>query len=203
MRHTQYLPNLGKSALYRLDGIYANIGDPKILGTCAIDSQTLMYNFFRSYFISCMLGTRTSRNDHYKHIGSPIATSRDAIDLYMRLRRPKRYSASWTGREEPPWHKPDTLIDALQRLGNPALPFVTSAFGAGYLVFDNIINIRNYYAHKNMDTLSEALNNQSNYGLTGKDHPKDILLSYPIGSTSKVIENWYFEIYDTIEYLCL
>lgn len=205
MRPKKYIPELGKTAKYRLDKIYSSVSidsDTKELSYSVIETQTLLNNFFRSYFISCMMGTHTSSGVFYSH-SAPILTEHDAIGEAMRVLRPNVYSrGGWSERDEPPWNKPITLIDALQRLSNPAHTFVTSAFSAGYTVFDDIIIVRNYYAHRNKSTESQMFRVLQTYFLPTGTHPNNMLLSVPPSHRSTVIENWYYEILDTLEYMC-
>lgn len=171
------------------------------MSTCVIDTQTLLSNFFRSYYVSCMLGTRTINGSYFSH-SITLHDEYSAIDPYMRIIRSRNYTPNWTQRDEPPWHKPDTIIHALSQLSNPAYPFVSGGLSAGYLVFKNIVPVRNFYAHKNRSNLRQVATVAASYSIPLSLHPNELLLSYPLGDNSTVIENWYFEILNTIEYLC-
>ena len=164
-------------------------------------------NFQRTYFICCLLGTKSAtQNSIFSNQTGIITNANDAIGKAIINFTPARVPRSngiWDTRDEPTWHDSNTLLKLSIAYAFSNSPDIQTAFTFGFTAHKNLVVFRNYYAHKNRGTKSKAQAIAIQYLLPQRLHPTTILLGTPSSSpSSNLIELWAEELSQTIELLC-
>ena len=142
-----------------------------------IECQSTLANFVRSYYLSCTL-TPVLENGRRVTCSPTVRTFNDAIDASMRKCKPTTWrKGGWDRRDEPPWHRPETLINSCQEIGCSHMDVILSAFSVSTGVFDHLTKFRNFYAHRNDYTVRFARLVASSYSISSQLHPTTILCS--------------------------
>ena len=218
MRPTRNLQRLRLSAsanLVRLRHLafQASIG-PQVRQTdlivshVAIQAITTWSNFTRAYYLSLVLhpklesGNRVIVDALYRRITFDQAIGY-AIAQFNRKAR-ARPSGAWDPRHEPPWRRTDVL-DALcsaNLLDASHYAQVQAALAVPTAAFSDLPLFRNFYAHRNHDTATLAMQRAPQYGIPATLHPTSILLRRPLARHQPLILDWLDDILRVIELLC-
>ncbi len=172
-----------------------------------IELHTAYSNFARAYFLSCILKPTTISG--VKIVCNPtIGNFIDAIDASMKACRNRtwvsaRGNKNWTQRDEPSWHQPSILINSSQEIDCSNQTDISSAFSVPTSAFEDLTKFRNFFAHRNKNTMKIALGVASQYGIsTTPNHPVKILCSPSLGRSQALILDWFDDINLVIELLC-
>ena len=110
--------------------------------------------FMRSYFLSCALGSRTASGTRVRllnHAG--FQSTEDAIK-YSVVQLNRRHRGGPIGRrDEPEWSK-SNLLTLSAGLGFTILAQISTAFSTPTATFEQLRWARNFYAHRNDDTVT-------------------------------------------------
>lgn len=164
-------------------------------------------NFVRTYYICCASGalspsgaliTSDLSNGGVKTYNEILG---NAINSYRPTAVPKA-DGSWDSRDEPTWHDSSIIVHLAKKFNFTNLADIDTAFTFGYTAHRNLVVFRNYYGHKNRNTMTKAQNLAPKYFIPSNLKPTEILLSSPLGTSGSLLEVWKTEICDTISYLC-
>ena len=156
--------------------------------------------FSRSFYLSCALGAQTER----KRLITILITSDplgSAITHIKSNARPNTFGV-WNRRDEPAWHDPTVLMSVCQNLGCSNYCQIAQAFSLNLNVFKDLPVFRNFFAHRNEQTLRAAKNIAPRYMLQTYLSPTEILLSVSPRKTESVILEWFAEMLITADFLC-
>jgi hypothetical protein len=132
-----------------------------------------------------------------------IHSFNDAIDAAMRRCKYNLWKkGGWGRRDEPPWHKPDTLIKSCDEIGCSNQVEIVNAFSVPTNVFDHLSKFRNYFAHRNDYTVTLIKNIAHRYSIPVHQHPSEILCNPAYGRPQILILDWIDDINLTVELLC-
>jgi hypothetical protein len=163
-------------------------------------------NFMRMYYVSCAQGAVSPSGGHVtSNLSGAGRTFNDIIgEAILNFKRSAvpRSNGVWDGRDEPPWHASSTLLALATAHGFSNLPDITAAFTFGYTAHKDLVVFRNYFGHKNLNTVRKAQGLASRYSIQSNLRPTQILMLPPSGSTQPLLNVWKTEICDTISYLC-
>jgi hypothetical protein len=161
-------------------------------------------NFNRAYYLSTILAPTRAK-------GGRITVDpkcrgwvyRDALDNYIVVVKGWTLTAGvkWTRRDEAAWHVVDNLIAACADLKCSNQKDIESAFAAGQKVFGDLPTFRNYFGHRNEETLQKALRRAGSYGIPATT-PAEIMLARPIRRPQPLVMDWIDEVDVTVEFLC-
>ena len=178
-----------------------------------IELHTAYSNFARSYFLSCTLKP-TTRSGGKVTCSPAITNFIDAIDASMKACKNRtwvtaRGNKSWAQRDEPSWHQPNVLIDSCQEIGCSNQTNIMSAFSIPTSAFENLTKFRNFFAHRNKNTMQKALDVANQYSIsttpqnsTMPYHPAKILCSPALGRNQTLLLDWIDDISLVIDILC-
>lgn len=166
-----------------------------------IETVNLWSLFVRSLYLSCAQATRLSTGLKVSCNAYGAVTSTNAIDVAMRVLKPRESRRRM--RDEPSWHYTSTIVRLATHLNfSNASDIITAASYAPNSIED-IITIRNFYAHRNQEIYSEVISlARSNYGIVGIKHPNQLLQRFAIGRTQQVIFDLLDDLRDIIELMC-
>jgi len=108
----------------------------------------------------------------------------------------------WSRKEEPKWYVDHSFRRVCQAAGFSNLADIENSFSAGYGVFIYLPVFRNYYAHRNEETLRKVQSIAPHYGIPATRRPSLILLTPPIHRPQPLILEWLDELTFTADYLC-
>jgi len=213
MRPSKYLKKLRHKTgrrLYKLSLLAdhaSRLPLPKcdqIISYITIESLNIWANFARAYFLSCSLTPWRESGSRITLTNSTIHTFDDAIDAAMRRCKYNIWKKGvWSRRDEPPWHKPKTLIDSCDEIGCSNHADILRAFTFATKVFEHLPKFRNFYAHRNDHTVSLAKNVAHQYSIPIHNHPSEILCVSAYGRPQILLLDWIDDINLTVEMLCI
>ena len=215
MRPTQRFETLYESATHRLQKL-RSLSDAasrkpssqflevnREISFTTIELHTLAANFARAYFLSCVLKPITKTGKHV--YCSPIITNfNDAINAVMKRFKYKIWEkGKWQRQDEPAWHQPEILIDCCDEIGCTNNENVKAAFSIPTTpVFAHLTKFRNFYAHRNKDSIVQPKTIAIYYSITGIDHPSRILCQPAYGRPQPLVVDWIDDISNVIDFLC-
>ncbi len=107
------------------------------------------------------------------------------------------------GRDEPSWSSASHVTAAAHAISVSNRGSIISAMGIFPDARKCVKAFRNFYAHRNADTLTEARSVLgTEYGLTWRGHPSPALLRLPSSSGGPLLETWIWNYVDIVHTLC-
>jgi hypothetical protein len=173
------------------------------LAYVTIECQTTVWHFMRAYFLSCTLSPITESGVTIT-CASAIRTFDDAVNASMRRLKPSIAArlTRVTLRDEPPWHNTDTLLNSCDAISCSNYADIQAALSLPTKAFKHLTKFRNFYAHRNEETLKIAKDIASYYTIPTNGHPSQILCTTAYGRPQILILDWLDDIRLTIELLC-
>lgn len=167
-----------------------------------IEIQNTYSNFSRNYFLSCtrnpklISGTKVSCDPS-------ISNYKSALDIAMKSLRPKIFKkGNYSRFDEPHWHVPATLHTSCREIKCSHITQIANAFSLPVKVFDDLPKFRNFYAHRNDDTITKPRQIASNWGIPSLQHPTQILSYVPLGRPQPLLIDYIDEMLNVIDLLC-
>jgi hypothetical protein len=162
-------------------------------------------NFMRALYLSLVLSPRTAMGVRIS-ISVVARTYDDALGHIIPHYRPRARplpTGSWHRRDEPAWHDPNVFLNGCMHLGCSHVNHFGAAFSAGSAAFLHLPVFRNYYAHRNDQTLGAAMSIAPGYGIAWASSPTEALLSFPLAWVQPLLVQWLDDVDFTVEYLCI
>lgn len=176
----------------------------RIVSYICIECLSSWHNFCRSYFLSCILLPKTL-SGHTILVNSDVRTFSDAIDISMRTCRPYRRRGSWSQSDEPFWRDPKIFVKSCEAIGCSNIDKIRSTFNIPIKVLEHLPKFRNYYCHRNNDTIKDVIALASYYTILipfTPSHPTDILLLPAYNRPQALLLDWLDDIENYIDLLC-
>lgn len=212
MRPSKHLKQLHCKAVRRLNKLRVLVDQATALGWpesdravsyVTIECLNTWAGFVRAYFLSCTLSPVRENGCRIVLSNASIRTFGSAIDAAMRRCKPtipgKR---KWNRQDEPPWYKPATLIESCDEIGCSNYNDILGAFSLQTYVFRHLPRFRNFYAHRNDDTITSLKKLDLRYSIPRYRHPTEILLTQAYGRRQALLLDWIDDIKLTVEWLC-
>ena len=170
-----------------------------------VELHTAIANFLRAYFLSCILHPFTMGGRAVSCHPS-VGNFRDAIDASMKACKNSVWAKAggkkiWSRREEPSWHQPESLIKSCSEIGCSHQHDIVAAFSVPTRVFGDLTKFRNFYAHRNEETITSARSLGLAYGIYS-GHPSQILAAFAYSRPQPLILDWIDDTQNTIGLLC-
>jgi hypothetical protein len=203
MNPTNHIPKLHKKAARRflkLRNLAAQacvlpfLQSDQVMSYVVIQFQTILSNFTRAYFLSCTLHP-ILLDGSYVSCDPSITSFSQALDAAMRKCKHKTWErGGWDRRDEPAWHRPETLINSCAEIKCSNYAQVVAAYSLPSNAFDHITKFRNFYAHRNDFTVGFAQSVANHYSSLPRQHPTTILASVAYGRPQPLILDWVDEV---------
>jgi hypothetical protein len=177
-----------------------SLGSPKSeqqtgVAYAVIELHNLWYSFSRHLYLSAVLGAKDPSGAKIAILVPRPTSVDDALTPAIRLRPSHRSrKPPWSWADEPPWAKPQVLLDSLHAVGASNESKVSAGVSTTGTVFSELTTFRNFFAHRGKDTFlrlppllrahsfpsdlkpSQAL--LSNSSMLGTKRPQALLLDW-------------------------
>ena len=177
--------------------------DARTVVYVTIEALNLWSNFCRSFYLSCCFNAKTS-GGHSVVISGPVINSHlDAIQFAVSVTgRSRRRSGPWSRRDEPAWHVPRIFLTVLTRLGMSNWTTVQAALSYPMGAFDDLRAVRNFFAHRNEETVAEVVQVARNHALSPNLRPTDLVCSSVPSRPQALMADWLDDIRSVAGALC-
>lgn len=173
-----------------------------LISYVAIEFQTTLANFTRAYYLSCILKP-VLKSGVLVRCDPSITTFDGAINAAMKKCKYNVWiKGGWDRRDEPAWHRPESLIKSSQAINCSHYAQIIAAYSLPVNAFDHITKFRNFYAHRNDYTVRFAQQVANHYSISPRQHPTKILVSIAYGRPQPLILDWIDEVTNVIGFLC-
>lgn len=213
MNPTHHLAKLSKVFHVRLRrlralSVWASAGSlpaDRTVAFVTIELLAAWANFTRAYYLSCWEGARTTEGNRVD-LTLPPGSPTDGIGFAVKRRYPNatpKQNGEWRRRDEPTWHRPETLMKLAKDLSFTNSAEISAAFSGGTRVFLDLPVYRNFFAHRGHGTFRAAMDNAAiQHGIVGAHSPAESLLSMLPGRPQSLLGEWFDDISLTVAYLC-
>ena len=177
----------------------------RIVSYICIECINSWHNFCRSYFLSCVLQPKTV-NGHTILVNSDVRTFSDAINISMKTcKRHLWERGSWDRRDEPLWRDPKIFVKSCAAIGCSNIDEIHNTFSIPTKVLEHLPLLRNYYCHRNDDTIEKVKYLAFHYSISipfKPFHPTDILLLPAYDRPQALLLDWLDDVGIYIDFLC-
>lgn len=199
-RHLSRFRDLTQNAL-----VLPRPDSDRIVSYICIECLSSWHNFCRSYFLSCILRPKTL-SGHTILVNPHVRTFADAIDIsIMTCKRRLWERGSWDRRDEPIWRDPEIFVKNCEAIGCSNIDKIRSAFSIPTKVLEHLTVLRNYYSHRNDDTIKKVRDLAFYYSISipfKPSHPTDILLLPAYDRPQALLLDWLDDIEIYVDLLC-
>jgi hypothetical protein len=212
MNPVPHLEELHRSARRRLAGLSLLFDDSLLLPAgcqerealtayVAISGLNTWANFVRAVYLSSALGTRTASGVRVGPLVG-IATVGDAISAACFEYRGKKPGGLIRRRDEPAWHDTNYLVRLFQNSRLPNAVSVVAGVAVKPHAVEHLTVFRNYYSHRNQDTLSAAQRVARGHGIAGTLSPTAALGTPALKSRRPILREWLAALITGTELCC-
>jgi len=178
-----------------------------ILAFVTIEALGTWANFMRCYYLSCVSNciSKTGVKISSAH-SSPGRVYNQKVGEAVHIVRPgagSKADGSWNRRDEPTWHDDAAFLRVCTAIGLSNTTDIQAAFSSGSRVFKDLVTIRNFFAHRNRQTLAAAMTVGTTNSVIGAARPIDVLTCPRAGRAISLLEDWLSDLKFTAQYLCI
>lgn len=156
--------------------------------------------FGRCFYISSMLGVQSRKGNFVRPAGR-IPTIREAILTATKAVCP-RFAGTPTWFDEPKWYNHEDMLKVWTRATLSNLPSLQAAYGLPLNAVHALRATRNFYAHRNEDTMYKYSRTLISQGYAGIDHPSAFLLKRTASRQRTILQDWMLDISIIAEEMC-
>jgi len=172
------------------------------LSLLTIGLQSFWSNWCRAYYLSCAVGTRTTRGNVVSN-SAGITSFNEAMAMAIQITRGSKVPPNaWRPHEEPKWFDPNVLLLIAKGAALTNEPHIAAILGTIPLTFSHLRTMRNYFAHRGEDLRRDALSISPFYLYGRPDNPSNILVHIETGRTRCVVERWTIDLERIARALC-
>ena len=169
---------------------------------CCMATVNDWAEFSRSYVLSCIKSPTRISGPPVAYANVAVNTDIAVLELACRKCRNRKVTAP-ARHEEPKWHRLRTVRDTLHELQVSHLPDVDAAQTHRPDDLSALFEIRNYFAHRNLDSKAIALGYSLRYLVPKPLHPTHLLASSSGRTGGLPILNFLVEgLIETAELMC-
>jgi hypothetical protein len=161
----------------------------------SIEVVNLWATFVRAFYLSCMHKAKRAGGGHVTVAVPGLNTDDAAIAFSLKVIKIHR-------RGEPVWHEPATLSKLFVAVRASNLTQVLAAISAQPQVFQLLPTIRNFFAHRSLQTSQKVVGVARTIGVNVRLRPCDILCSRLPARPQNVLADWIDDIRNTIDLAC-
>jgi hypothetical protein len=180
-----------------------------VVSYVAIEAHNTWTNFARAYYFSCFVGTRLTTGAQVetkpKFAATTLADAQGwAINRFRTVKHKKKPDAAgnWNARDEPPWHKTDTIFTLCQDLDCSNGEQIASALSSKPTVLADLPNFRHFFAHRNRHTEAKALQVAASLGLPTAAGPAAALTYRPPTVPKGTLAEWLSDLQAVVRAMC-
>ena len=180
-----------------------------IVSYVAIEAQNTWGNFVRAYVLSCWRGVRLRSGAQVGIAPTfPPRTENEFLGWAInRYRKPKNKvrpgpKGEYPSRDEPAWFKLQTLLDLVSDMGCSNEAEIRIAVSSKPTVFGQLPTFRNFFAHRNRFTQTDAVTAASSLGLPSGLGPASALVYRPPTRSVSTLDEWLLDLQEAVKALC-
>lgn len=175
--------------------------DPRIIAYSIIELQNTWIEFLKNFYLSCTIRAHLLHGGRIKHRQGFIARPQQALAEAVYVLNPRFRGSNWRKHRGPNWIQPTTLITLTRHFGFSNQNNIYAAMSYQPHIFNSLPELRNYFAHKNVNTYRTAMNLAPKYGIRAQN-PTDIVLAYAPNRPQTIVQDWINDLIFVMEYLC-
>ncbi len=162
----------------------------RLVSYTAIEALNTWASFARAYYLSCCLyHARRANGTNVTLTGTTITSSIDALFWAARVVKGAK-KPPINRREEPAWHDPNTLLKTFAALNVSNLSQVQAAFSYSTSAFAYLPTVRNFFAHRNKDTMHKVRDVARHLGINPNQRACEIVCSAMGGRPQNILADW-------------
>lgn len=151
-----------------------------LLAHCTIELWATWHNFSRALYLASAFRARDKYGQRISIAGTVPTSEQEAIGIAVQAVNLKRYKAKngvgpWDWRDEPNWKYPNDLLDAIAALHPSNEATVQGALSTGTRTWLDLPEFRNFFAHRDVETLHKAQALHVHYGHPPTERPGRVL----------------------------
>lgn len=164
--------------------------DRRTLAFIAIEAANLWAQYSRCLYLSAAMGALDPAGR--RTVSTPASNESDALDLAVYALRPKLRGTrkKWTRQELPDFQNKGHLTKTLKYIAASISPDVDAAVSYNSRVLFDLPTIRNFYAHKGLETAVAASSLARHYGITKRLSPPALLFEVAPSAGDVLIREW-------------
>ncbi len=166
----------------------------------AAETANVWAEFTRSYF-SFALATAVSVTGQRIRTrfpsGTPIAVALAQIPQVLRHQTPTPMR-----RDEPVWHSRREFLKTITLAGLTNRAQIVAALSLPSRVIEHLPTVRNFYAHRNDETVAKVRGIALRYALPTIHHPTDFMRARISGRPATIFEEWIAELDAVVAAMC-
>jgi hypothetical protein len=175
----------------------------RLVSYTAVEALNTWASFARAYYLSCCVcQARRTSGTNVSLTGATITNTIDALFWACQVVRGAKKPPK-SRREEPAWHDPSTLLRTFAVLKPSNLSQVQAAFSYQTDAFVFLPTIRNFFAHRNEETMHKVRDVARQLGINPHQRACDIMCSATTGRHQNVLADWLDDLRNVAVLLCV
>lgn len=158
----------------------------------AIELVNAWSSFARAFYISCALRAYTASGTRVSVTVAGITTPSDALSLAMK--RLKNWNKPFVRRQEPSWHEIRNIITLIAAIGASNTPTVVAALSYPTHAFRCLPTVRNFYAHRNLDTAQKCRGLAATLPVASAWRPSALLVQRDYTRPNNLLSEWITDV---------
>jgi hypothetical protein len=178
-------------------------GADRLVSYVTIEALNAWGSFVRAYYLSCCVYRARRVSGKTVTFGVPrIANTTDALFWACKVVKGAKYPPV-DRRQEPAWHDPNTLLRTFAVLGASNLGEVQAAFSYSTDAFEYLPTLRNFFAHRNENTMDKVRNVARHLGVNPHQRASEIVCNTVAGRPQSVLVDWLDDLSIVAMLLCV
>jgi len=175
----------------------------RLVSYAVVEALNTWASFARAYYLSCCVHhARRASGAKVTYTGAPITNTIDALFWATRVMKGAKRPPI-DRRQEPAWHDPNTLLKTFAALNVSNLGQVQAAFSYSTTVFAYLPTIRNFFAHRNDETMHKVRDVARHLGINPNQRACEIVCSAIAGRPQNILADWLDDLRNVAVLLCV
>jgi hypothetical protein len=177
--------------------------EDRVISYTTIEALNTWGSFARAYYLSCCLcQARRTTGARVTLAAGRITNTLDALFCATRVMTGAKRPPT-NRRQEPAWHDPNTLLKTFAVLNVSNLNQIQAAFSYSTSAFAHLPTIRNFFAHRNDDTMHKVRDVARHLGVNPNQRACEIVCSALAGRPQNILADWLDDIRNVAVLLCV
>lgn len=175
----------------------------RLVSYTTIEALNIWASFARAYYLSCCVSNaRRGSGVQVTLAGPNITNTIDALFWACKIVKGSKKPPK-SRREEPAWFDPNTLLKTFAALDVSNLHQIQAAFSYSTNVFIHLPTARNFFAHRNEETMRRLRDLARNLGINPNQPACDIVCSATGSRPQNVLADWLNDLQNVAILLCI
>jgi hypothetical protein len=173
-----------------------------IVGYCTLEVVDLWGTFVRAFYVSSALGAQRRRGQRITcaiSFARPADALEYAAQWHFLRRNPGGSPPRYRQENEPAWHRPNNISRLAGTLSFSNESTITAALSRARRSIDDLVDFRNYFAHRNAYSKASVTAALYRYAITPEHSVESSLCQKTPRSPAPLIELLLNDVHDTID----